>query len=69
MQHAARLDNIGLFVQTAIIYKPKLHETSEAPLHGAERHLHDIVDLGVGFVEADLAVVCRHRHGSQDVLA
>lgn len=57
VQHAARLDNVGLFVQRAFLRKTKLHQTPETPLHGAERQPHDVVDLLVGLVEAVLAVI------------
>lgn len=69
VQDTARLDNVGLFVQWAFLCKTKLHQTPETPLHGAKRCPHDVVDLRVGLVEADLAVICRFWHRSQNMFA
>lgn len=69
VQDAARLDDVGLFVQRAFLCKTELHQTPEAPLHGAQRRPHDVVDLRVGLVEVVLVVICRFGHGSQDVIA
>lgn len=69
VQDAARLDNIGLFVQRAFLRKAKLLQTPEAPLHVAKCRPHDVVDLCVGLIEANLVVVCRFWHRGQDMFA
>lgn len=69
VQNAARLDDVGLFVQRAFLRKAKLHQASETPLRGAERCPHDVVDLGVGLVEAALLLICGFQHRSQDMFA
>lgn len=69
VQDAARLDDVGLLVQRALMRETELHQAPEAPLHGAEGQPHDVVDLRVGLVEARLLLVGNFRHGSQDVFA
>lgn len=69
VQNAACLDNVRLFVQSSFLRKAQLHKTPETPLHRAQCYSHDVVDLCMGLVEADLLVVCRLEHRSQHMLA
>lgn len=56
VQNAARLDNVRLFVQGALLRKTELLQTLEAPLHVPELVPHDVEDLCVSLVEAGLLV-------------
>lgn len=67
VQNAARLDNVRLFVQGALLCKTELLQALEAPLHVPELVPHDVEDLCVSLVEAGLLVARGLRDGGQYV--